>query len=61
VKVDDTDVINFLLSTEIIPLCLRTMVGLYNLNPVDPVASKHPVSTSLKALLSSTIPWFQLA
>eukprot|EP00879_Flechtneria_rotunda_P008357 GHRR01008754.1.p1 GENE.GHRR01008754.1~~GHRR01008754.1.p1 ORF type:complete len:290 (+),score=67.87 GHRR01008754.1:456-1325(+) len=25
VKVDDTDVINFLLSTEIIPLCLRTM------------------------------------
>jgi len=23
--VDDTDVINFLLSTEIIPLCLRTM------------------------------------
>jgi len=25
VKVDDSDVINFLLSTEIIPLCLRTM------------------------------------
>lgn len=25
VKVDDTEVINFLLSTEIIPLCLRTM------------------------------------
>ncbi|CAI5534609.1 unnamed protein product, partial [Closterium sp. Naga37s-1] len=25
VKVDDTDVVNFLLSTEIIPLCLRTM------------------------------------
>ncbi|GLC45805.1 CCR4-NOT transcription complex subunit 9 [Pleodorina starrii] len=25
VKVDDTDVINFLLSTEIIPLCLKTM------------------------------------
>ena len=25
VQVDDTDVINFLLSTEIIPLCLRTM------------------------------------
>mmetsp|Transcript_46195 Transcript_46195/g.88161 ORF Transcript_46195/g.88161 Transcript_46195/m.88161 type:complete len:313 (-) Transcript_46195:579-1517(-) len=25
VKVDDTDVINFLLATEIIPLCLRTM------------------------------------
>ncbi len=25
VNVDDTDVINFLLSTEIIPLCLRTM------------------------------------
>jgi CCR4-NOT transcription complex subunit 9 len=25
VKVDDTDVINFLLNTEIIPLCLRTM------------------------------------
>ena len=24
-QVDDTDVINFLLSTEIIPLCLRTM------------------------------------
>ena len=24
-KVDDTEVINFLLSTEIIPLCLRTM------------------------------------
>ncbi len=25
VQVDDTEVINFLLSTEIIPLCLRTM------------------------------------
>ncbi|PHT43943.1 Cell differentiation protein RCD1 -like protein [Capsicum baccatum] len=25
VKVDDTEVISFLLSTEIIPLCLRTM------------------------------------
>ena len=25
VKMDDTEVINFLLSTEIIPLCLRTM------------------------------------
>lgn len=25
VQVDDTDVINFLLSTEIIPLCLQTM------------------------------------
>ena len=24
-QVDDTEVINFLLSTEIIPLCLRTM------------------------------------
>lgn len=24
-QVDDTDVVNFLLSTEIIPLCLRTM------------------------------------
>lgn len=24
-QIDDTDVINFLLSTEIIPLCLRTM------------------------------------
>ena len=24
-QVDDTDVINFLLTTEIIPLCLRTM------------------------------------
>lgn len=25
IQVDDTEVINFLLSTEIIPLCLRTM------------------------------------
>lgn len=55
-QVDDTEVISFLLSTEIIPLCLRTMEMGSELSKTVSVSFFHfSVFTELLVSISSSI------
>ena len=51
-QVDDTDVINFLLSTEIIPLCLRTM-------EIGSELSKTVATFIVQKILLDDVSWMQ--